>query len=89
MHSASVGLVIDDFSSEHVLLLFAESLEDVLRADFHNADFVVEADFSSVVRVPGRAHLELADLSVAASGDPVRYKSHVLGVLHVRLAHRA
>ena len=69
-----------------MLLLFTEAFEDVLGADFHNADFVVEADLF-VSGVLGRAHLELADLSVATSGNEVRYKSHVLGVLHVRLAH--
>ena len=72
-----------------MLLLFTESFKDVLRAYFHNADFVVEADFSSVLRVSGRAHLELADLSIASSGNEARYKGHVLRVLHVRLAHRA
>jgi hypothetical protein len=72
-----------------VLLLFSKTFEDVLGANFHNADFVVEADFSSVFGVLGRAHLELADLSVATSGDEVRYEGHVLRVLHVRLAHRA
>tara|TARA_B110000285_G_scaffold136744_1_gene153134 strand:- start:25 stop:321 length:297 start_codon:yes stop_codon:yes gene_type:complete len=69
-----------------VLLLFAETLKDVLGADFHNRDFVVKANFG-VSSVLGRAHLELADLSVATSGDEVRYKSHVLRVLHVRLGH--
>jgi len=69
-----------------VLLLFTEAFEDVLGADFHNADFVVEADLF-VSGVLGRAHLELADLSVATSGDEVGYEGHVLGVLHVRLAH--
>jgi hypothetical protein len=88
LHGTSVCLVIDNFSSKHVLLLFTETLKDVLGANFHNADFVVEADLG-VSRVLGRAHLELADLSVATSGDEVRYKSHVLGVLHVRLGHRA
>jgi len=71
-----------------VLLLFTETFKNVLGANFHNADFVVKADFS-VSGVLGRAHLELADLSVATSGDEVRYKSHVLGVLHVRLGHRS
>lgn len=72
-----------------MLLLFTESFENVLGAYFHNADFVVEADFGSHFTVLGSAHLELADLSVATSGDEVRYEGHVLGVLHVRLAHRA
>lgn len=87
LHGTSVCLVIDNFSSKHVLLLFTETLKDVFGAYFHNADFVVEADLG-VSRVLGRAHLELADLSVTTSGDEVRYKSHVLGVLHVRLSHR-
>jgi hypothetical protein len=86
LHSSLVCLVIDSFSSEHVLLLFTESFKDVLGANFHDGDFVVNTSFLVSI-VLGGAHLVLADLSVATSGNEVRYKGHVLGVLHVRLAH--
>lgn len=86
LHSSLVCLVIDSFSSEHVLLLFTESFKDVLGANFHDGDFVVNTSFLVSI-VLGGAHLVLADLSVATSGNEVRYKGHVLRVLHVRLAH--
>ena len=46
-HGALVGLVVDDLSSEVPLLLLLETLEDVVGADFHHGQLVIETVVSS------------------------------------------
>jgi hypothetical protein len=76
-HGSSVGLVIDDFSSGVMLLHLSESLKNVIRADLHDVDLLLEAVSSSSL---GGAFLEVADLSLATSGNKVSSDRHVLAV---------
>jgi hypothetical protein len=78
-HSAFVGLVVNDFSTEIPLLLLLESLEDVVGADLHHRQLIVDAVVSALF---GSANLELADFLVAAAGDEVGNEGHVLGEFH-------
>jgi hypothetical protein len=78
-HSAFVGLVVNDLSTEIPLLLLLESLEDVVGADLHHRQLIVDAVVSTLF---GSANLELADFLVAAAGDEVGNEGHVLGEFH-------
>jgi len=82
-HSAFVGLVVDDLSTEIPLLLLLESLEDVVGADLHHRQLIIDAVVSILL---GSANLELADFLVAAAGNEVGNEGHVLREFHGVLA---
>jgi len=58
----------------------------VIRAYFHNADFVVETRF---LRFGVSALLVLLDFLNATTRNEAGHECHKLRVLHVRLAHRS
>jgi hypothetical protein len=82
-HGALVGLVVDNLSAEIPLLLLLKSLENVIRADLHHVNLVIEAVISTPL---AGTDLELADLLIAAAGDEVGDKGHVLREFHWVLA---
>ena len=82
-HGTLVGLVIDNLSAEIPLLLLLKSLENVIGANLHNINLVIEAVISALL---AGTDLELADLLVAAAGNEVRDEGHVLGEFHGVLA---
>mmetsp|Transcript_114747 Transcript_114747/g.159308 ORF Transcript_114747/g.159308 Transcript_114747/m.159308 type:complete len:232 (+) Transcript_114747:316-1011(+) len=81
-HSTLVSLVIDELSTEGPLLLLTKTFENVVGANLHNVDLLVETGFSTL---SSRALSVLLDFLNATAGDSGRHKSHVLRVLHGRL----
>ena len=75
LHGSFVSLVIDCFGTEVPLLLLTKSLEDVVRAYLHDADFLVD---TSLGRRGSSTSLVVPDLLVATTGNHLWLKSHVL-----------
>ena len=65
-HCAAVSLVVDSLGSQHVLLFLAKSFKNVIRADFHDVDFLIEAVSGSLVVC---TLLEVSDLTLASARD--------------------
>lgn len=78
-HGTLVSIIVDHFSTHEPLLLFAETLKDMLGTDLHNADFVCE---TGILVARGDTVLVVADFLVATTGNHSGSEGHVLGVLH-------
>ena len=72
-HSALVSLVIDRFSSQVVLFLLSESFKNMVRANLHNIDLLLEASLRVRLIL---AEVVLANLPCATSWDHLRLKTH-------------
>lgn len=79
MHGALVGVVVNHLGSQVPLLLFTKTLENVIGAHLHNANFVGEA---LVLTLLVNTLLVLADFLVATAGDLRWNESHIFRVLH-------
>lgn len=78
LHGPAVSLVVNGFGSKHPLLFLLEAFQDVVRANFHDIDFLRETVFGGAL---GTALLVLTDLSKAAAGDFLKLQGHGFGVL--------
>lgn len=78
-HCSLVGFVVNNFSSQVPLLFLLETFEDVVWADLHDVELVIQAMFSAMGR---RAELILSDFSVATFGNVVWLQSQILSQLH-------
>ena len=74
-HGSLVGLVVNSLSSEHPLSLLSESLKNVIWANLHDGDFLVE---TGILAAGSGASLILLNLSEATLRDEVWLKGHVL-----------
>jgi len=77
-HCSLIGLVIDGFSSQVPLSLLSQGLEDMIWANLHNRDLLIDTG----VTVLSSARLILSNLSVATSWNEVWLESHELSLLH-------
>ena len=77
LHGASVGLVVNDLSASMPLLLLTKALKNMIWADLHDGNLL-----GSAVTTLGLASLEVADLTIATTGDHGWDQSHELSVLH-------
>jgi len=75
-HSTLVSVVIDHFSTQEPLFLFAESFKNVVWANLHNANFVGETSFFGVLI---GTRLIVTNFFVTTAGDLITLKSHELG----------
>lgn len=78
-HSALVGLVVNRLGAQHVLLLLAKALEDMVWANFHDVDFLLEA---LVLTLFGNTSLIGANFSQTTAGDHGWLHAHESGVAH-------
>lgn len=81
LHCSLVGLVIDSLSSQVPLSLLSKSLKNMVGADLHDGDLLVEA---SLFVLLGGTSLILSYFSETSSRDFLALKGEVLRVLHVR-----
>ena len=82
-HGSLIGLVVNSLGSKEPLSLLSETLKDVIWANLHDGDLLVEASLLAGSR---GASLILSNLSVATLWNVVWLKSHELGHFHVWVA---
>ena len=83
MHGTFVGLIINDLGSQIPLLFLFQTIQDVIWADLHNTEFVMEALLLSLLK---SAQLILSNFFVATAWHKTRDQCHILRLLHVAFA---
>lgn len=73
-HGSLVRLVIYDFGSQVPLLLFPQAFQDVIGADLHDGDLVVEAGVFALI---GSANLVFPDFPHTPLRNELRSECHV------------
>jgi len=81
-HCSFIGLVVNSLSSQEPLSLFSQSLKNMIWANFHDWDFLVQAIVSSIGTCTS---IVLSNFSIATSWNHIGFQDHVFRLHHIWL----